>query len=116
MKKTMCEVNWHYRDTPEGVSVLSHYSVTPIRVIREGVLPGCTGVSITAIDCDGQQFQGSPDGYHETEASAWNEVVTALAAGIRAERDEADKAIARADAMQRYLDAIREAVANYKST
>jgi hypothetical protein len=62
----MYDVNWHYTN-----DVFSHCSVTPIKVIRESVLPGCTGVSITAKDSNGRKFQGSPDNYYATEEAAW---------------------------------------------
>ena len=41
--KTLYEVNWHYND-----DTLVRISVSPIRVLREGILPGCSGVSIAA--------------------------------------------------------------------
>lgn len=75
--KTMYEVNYHYTNDR-----FSHYSVTPITVIREGVLPGCTDVSITAKDSKGETYQGSPDDYYATEESAWAAVKTELAESI----------------------------------
>ena len=72
MTKTMYEINWHYKDSEQ--TQFSHCTVTPITVIREGILPGCTAVSITAKDSKGHTFLGSPEGYFETEAAAWAEV------------------------------------------
>lgn len=72
MTKTMYEINWHYKDSDQNQ--FSHCTVTPITVIREGILPGCTAVSITAKGSDGRTFQGSPKDYFETEAAAWEEV------------------------------------------
>ena len=69
MTKTLYEINWHYKDSDQNQ--FSHCTVTPITVIRESVLPGCTAVSITAKDSEGRTFQGSPEGYFETEAAAW---------------------------------------------
>lgn len=43
--KTLYEVNWHYNN-----DLLVCISVTPIKVLREGILPGCSAVSITAVD------------------------------------------------------------------
>lgn len=67
--KTMYEINWHYKDSEQ--TQFSHYTVTPITILREGILPGCTAVSITAKDTNGRTFQGSPRDYFETEAQAW---------------------------------------------
>ena len=76
--KTMHEINWHYKDSEQ--TQFSHCTVTPITIIREGILPGCTGVSITANDSNGRTFQGSPRDYFETEAAAWDSVRKGLAA------------------------------------
>ena len=70
--KTMYEINWHYKDNEQ--TQFSHCTVTPITIIREGVLPRCTAVSITAKGSDGRVFQGSPRDYFETEAAAWAQV------------------------------------------
>ena len=67
--KTMYEINWHYKDSEQ--TQFSHCTVTPITIVREGILPGCTAVSITAKDTNGRTFQGSPRDYFETEAQAW---------------------------------------------
>ena len=67
--KTLYEINWHYKDDEQ--TVFSHCTVTPITVLREGILPGCSAVSITAKDSTGRTFQGSPRDYFETEAAAW---------------------------------------------
>ena len=67
--KTMYEINWHYKDSEQ--TKFSHCTVTPITIIREGILPGCTAVSITAKDTNSRTFQGSPRDYFKTEAAAW---------------------------------------------
>lgn len=77
--KTLYEINWHQRDDK-----FSHCTVTPITVLREGVLPGCTGVSITAVGLDGRKFQGSPRDYFETEADAYHDMKTQLQLTIEA--------------------------------
>ena len=74
--KTLYEINWHYKDSEQ--TQFSHCTVTPITVLREGVLPGCSSVSITAKDSSGCTFQGSPRDYFETEAQAWAQARQAL--------------------------------------
>lgn len=76
--KTMYEINWHYKDSEQ--TQFSHCTVTPIEVLREGILPGCSAVSITAKDSAGHTFQGSPRDYFESEAAAWDRVRKGLAA------------------------------------
>lgn len=108
MKKTMFEVNWHYEDVGEdGVASFSHCTVTPIQVIREGVLPGCTRPSITAVDIDGRQFQGEPDNYHRTQSAAWREVSKTL--GYMVSGHEASIAVltAKAQKAREYLEKIQ---------
>lgn len=80
--KTLYEINWHYKDDEQ--TKFSHCTVTPIEVIREGILPGCSTVSITAKGSDGRQFQGSPRDYFESEAAAWDSVRQGLAETIEA--------------------------------
>ena len=76
--KTLYEINWHYKDDEQ--TKFSHCTVTPIEVLREGILPGCSAVSITAKGSDGRTFQGSPRDYFESEAAAWDRVRKGLAA------------------------------------
>ena len=78
MNKTMYEINWHSVD-----NVFSHCSVTPITVIREGIFPGCSSVSITAIDSEGNKFQGSPEYYYLTEEEAWEAIKIELESNIK---------------------------------
>lgn len=66
---TMYEVNWHCENDK-----FSHCTVTPIAVLREGILPGCSAVSITARDASGRKFHGSPGDYFKTKESAWEHV------------------------------------------
>ena len=77
MGKIMYEVNWHSVN-----DVFSHCTVTPITVLREGVLPGCSGVSITAKDSAGRKFHGSPDNYYATEEAAWAAVKAELVESV----------------------------------
>ena len=98
MNRTMHEVNWHSVN-----DVFSHCTVTPITVIREGVLPGCTGVSITAIGSDGHKFQGSPDNYYATEEAAWAAVKVELALTIEAHEKQLAELQAQLTAQREYL-------------
>ena len=98
MNKTMYEVNWHYTN-----DVFSHCSVTPIKVIRESVLPGCTGVSITAEDSNGRKFQGSPDNYYATEEAAWAAVRVELAESVEAHERQLAELQEQLDAQLDYL-------------
>ena len=102
MNKTMYEVNWYYTN-----DVFSHCSVTPIKVIRESVLPGCTGVSITAKDSNGRNFQGSPDEYYATEEAAWAEVKAAMSETIRANESSIAKLVNETNALREYLTKLR---------
>lgn len=73
-KDILYRINQH-----ESHGILSHYTVTPIRVVRRGILPGCTSESITAIDTtDGHKFQGNPDNYYVTEVAAWDAIRSEL--------------------------------------
>jgi len=69
MNKIMYEVNWHYMNNGKG---FTHCSVTPITVTREDILPGCSAISITAIDHEGREFHGCPENYFNTEQEAWD--------------------------------------------
>ena len=80
--KTLYEINWHYKDSEQ--TQFSHCTVTPIEVLREGILPGCSAVSITAKDSTGRTFQGAPRDYFDTEAAAWANVRQGLAETIEA--------------------------------
>jgi len=67
MQKTMYEVVWISNE--HGVT--THIRVEPITVIREGILPGCSAVTISAIDSSGDKFNGVPQDYFKSEAEAW---------------------------------------------
>lgn len=86
MTKTMYEINWHYKDSDQNQ--FSHCTVTPIKVLREGILPGCSGVSITAKGSDGRTFQSSPRDYFESEAAAWAQVKQDLLDAIQNNDEE----------------------------
>lgn len=91
MIKTLYKVNWHYSN-----DLLTHISLSPIKVLREGILPGCSAVSITAVGSDGRQFQGSPRNYFETEEAAWARIKTEIQEAITSEEQaitEAQKRI-----------------------
>lgn len=84
--KTLYEINWHYTDKEQ--TKFTHCTVTPIEVLREGILPGCSAVSITAKDREGRTFQGSPRDYFESEAAAWAQVKQALIDTIETNDEE----------------------------
>jgi len=98
MNKKMYEVNWH-----SVGDKFSHCTVTRITVTREGVLPGCTGVTITATDHNGQKFQGSPDNYHATEDEAWVEVRAAVRETVKANESSIAKLVSETNALRDYL-------------
>ena len=99
MNKTMYEINWHSVD-----DVFSHCSVTPITVIREGIFPGCSTVSITAIDRDGRKFRGYPEDYYSTEEEAWEEVKAMLSESIRRTVKKIEELQEDLDTQEKYLD------------
>ena len=103
MNKTMYEINWHSVDDK-----FSHCSVTPITVIREGVLPGCSAVSITAIDNTGHRFQGSPEDYYSTEKEAWEEVKAMLSENIRRSIEKIEELQLDLDVQEMYLDRLND--------
>lgn len=98
MNKTMYKVNWHSIN-----DVFSHCTVTPITVLREGVLPGCTGVSITAKDSQGNKFQGSPDNYYTTEEAAWAAVKVELAESVESHEKQLAELQVQLTAQREYL-------------
>lgn len=68
------------------------FEVVKIRVIRRGVLPGCSLESITAIDSDGRKFQSSGEGFFSTEEEAWKQVQKELLELIENQRKTIEKA------------------------
>ena len=99
--KTMYEINWHYKDSEQ--TQFSHCTVTPIAIIREGILPGCTAVSITAKDTNGRTFQGSPRDYFETEAAAWAQARRDLIETIENNDNKVEELIAESQRMFSFL-------------
>ena len=98
MNKTMYEVNWHAVN-----DVFSRCTVTPIKVIREGVLPGCTRVSISAKRRNGDTFQGSPYDYYLTEEAAWAAVKRELTKSIASLEMQLVELQAQLQAQRTYL-------------
>ena len=78
MDKIMWEINWHSID-----NIFDTCTVTPITIIREGILPGCTLPSITAKDYKGCSFHGSISDYYTSEEEAWLAAATFLGEEIR---------------------------------
>lgn len=87
--KTLYEVNWHYKDKSQ--SCFSHCTVTPIKVIREGYLPDCSNVTITAIDSNGMQFINNPNNYYISEELAWKSVRESLIEEMNENDNEIDR-------------------------
>ena len=102
--KTLYEVHWHYND-----DTLVRISVSPIKVLREGILPGCSAVSITAVDKDGHQFQGCPQNYFETEETAWKQATIELQETIASKERDVCEAQRRIEGLRNVLLAIQEA-------
>lgn len=102
MNETRYEINWHSVD-----DAFSHCTVTPITVIREGVLPGCTGISITAIGSDRGRFQGSPDDYFKTEAEAWAKVKSDLEKAVKENAKQAREQERLVLKMRAYLEQLK---------
>ena len=87
--KTMYEINWHYKDSEQ--TQFSHCTVTPITVVREGILPGCSAPSITAKAADGHTFLGSARDYFESEAAAWAQAKQDLIDTIQHNDEEVER-------------------------
>lgn len=94
----MYVVNFHLVDDE-----FSHCTVTPITVTRRGVLPGCTGVSISAIDSAGRKFQGSPDNYFASESDAWRHVKESVEEIIASLEEDAQTALDGAERARAFL-------------
>ena len=101
--KALYEVHWHSINDE-----FTSCSVTPLTVIREGVLPGCSGVSITAKDASGRVFLGSPRDYFHSEEEAWKTVVEDL----ESSRSRLTKTVAKIarelEHLDRYLGSLRK--------
>jgi len=78
MNKEMYEVNYHYN----GDNSFSCCSISKITVIRQGILPGCSLPSITAIDENWRKFQGSSENYFNTKEEALNSILAFLKESI----------------------------------
>ena len=102
MQKLMFEENWHWTDT----GVFIKHTVTPITVIRHGILPGCSAPSITAIDSDGRVFLGSMSDYFETEQAAHDAVKESLKANLLGLEQEIKDTTLKANAIRLYLTSV----------
>ena len=101
--KTLYEVHWHSINDE-----FTHCSITPLTVIREGVLPGCSGVSITAKDASGRVFLGSPRDYFHSEEEAWKAVVEDLESSRSRLMKTAAKIARELEHLDRYLGSLRK--------
>lgn len=102
--KTLYEVNWHYDN-----DTLARISVSPIKVLREGILPGCSSVSITAVDSNGREFLGCPQDYFESEEAAWEQTKIDLQETIASEERDVCEAQRRIEGLRNVLLAIQGA-------
>lgn len=96
--RTLYEINWHYKN-----DVFTHATVTPITVLREGILDDGSLYILKAKDSKGRTFQGSPRDYFETEAEAWAEVERDLRCSISGNEDEIARLQRENEAMLRFL-------------
>ena len=99
--KTLWEINWHFKDSKQ--MEFSHCTVTPITVLREGILPGCSAPSITATSSDGHTFQGVARDYFETEVAAWAQVKQALLDTIESNEKAIEDLKAEIDTVFKFL-------------
>jgi len=101
MNKILYELHWHYcSDNLVGVTV------TPIKVIRQNILPDCFAVSITAIDSEGNKFQGSADNYYETEELAMQAAKKEITEAIKLVTAQISKLENQLNALVQYKDTI----------
>ncbi len=96
--KTMWEINYHWND-----DAFSHYSVTPIKIVRQGILAGCSKESITAINSYGREFQGLADNYYNTESDAWEKIKIDLKRAIVCKEEQIKKITVEIDSWKKLL-------------
>jgi len=101
--KTVYDIKWDFDGEGNFVGV----DIQPITVIREGVLPGCSGVSITAIGPNGKKFLGNPANYFDTKAAAWAHIKEELIAGVDERREEIKNIQTDIDTIKVFLDRLR---------
>lgn len=92
-RKTLFEVRWR----EDNAGKLTACDILPITVLREGILPGCTAVSITFRDSEGRIARGTPGDYFPTREVALAATAEELQQTITSLEDEAAELTADAD-------------------
>ncbi len=98
MHKQMYEIGWHYGSQHE----LLYCSVTPFQVIRQGVLPGCSGESITGRYHTGRTFQSSPENFYPTEVAAWRSIINTITEEVQALDDHIQNLLLQVNSLRAY--------------
>jgi len=62
--------------------------ITQIKVIRRGIVPGCSKETITAIDLKGEKFWGDPNNYFVSEKEALNYALKEAKESIKDLKDQ----------------------------
>jgi Mor family transcriptional regulator len=101
--KCVYAIKWDFNGEDNFVDV----DIQPITVVREGILPGCTGVSITAIGPNGKKFLGNPANYYVTKAEAWAEIKKQLIKAVDERREEIKNLQTDINTMTAFLDRLR---------
>lgn len=96
--RTLYEINWHYKN-----DLFTHATVTPITIIREGILDDGSLCILEAKDGQERRFSGLASDYFETEAEAWAEVERDLRGSITANEDEIASLQRENEAILRFL-------------
>ena len=99
MEKLMYEVNYHLSG-----DIFSHCTVSSIVVLWEGIKPGCSLPTISAIDSDGHKFSGDPNDYYVTEEQAWQAARSEISEAIKSRGKEKEKLTLEIKAMEKFLE------------
>jgi hypothetical protein len=97
--RTMYEIdfpdNWHHN--------IEDIKVLPVKVIREGILEGCSAPTITIIDSKGRKCNTSPDLCFETEQAAWEHIRKELFTGIAILQRDIDTGTAQLNSIKAFI-------------
>ena len=103
MNKTMYELNYH----SDAEGEFTRYSVTPITVVRQDILPGCSMESITAIDHTGRRFLGSIENYYASEEAAWDAARRDLQGSIEVSERRIAELVVSVDKLKKALEDLK---------
>jgi hypothetical protein len=107
----MYEVTYVWRSNcPRGSEVLERHEIKPVRVTREGILPGCAATSISVTGSDGRKFNSSSENYFDTEAAALAHIREELVRGIEEQKEAVMNEVARLSNLERLLAEIPSAL------